>query len=67
MFMCQHCGRQAESESDRSESFTCNALIDRAEWAKLPIRAPAERMVGRNADGKEICIGTMYPIEDYPA
>jgi hypothetical protein len=60
--MCAHCAREVESDI---KPFRCNGPIDREAWAKLPIRAPAERMVSRDADGKEICIGTMHPIEEY--
>lgn len=63
-FMCQHCGREAENESDRAESYTCFAEIDRKAWAKLPIRRPDPKYVQKVA-GKELCVGTMYPIEEY--
>lgn len=69
-FMCQHCAREAETHM--TEPYMCNAPIDRAAWAKLPKhrnerepRRPHPRFVGLNPDGQEICLGMMYPIEEY--
>lgn len=62
-FMCAHCGRQVTTSETRP--YTCYAPIDRAEWAKLPVGAPHPKYVSKDADGKETCIGTMHPIEDF--
>jgi hypothetical protein len=46
-------------------SLTCYGPIDREAWAKLPVGAPHPKMVTKNSDGAEICIGTMHPIEEF--
>jgi len=67
--MCQHCGRRVET--DLREPYTCFAEIDRKAWAALPKapnesgpRRPHPKYVQKVA-GKELCVGTMYPIEEY--
>ncbi len=62
-FACAHCGREVETEM--KEPYRCYGPIDRAEWAKLPVGAPHPKYVTKNSDGKEMCIGTMHPVEEF--
>jgi hypothetical protein len=53
--MCDHCAREATCEVGS----VCNATIDRSKWQTVQPRSFEVR------DGKEVCTGTMYPVDSF--